>query len=70
VPILESSVEKKVFFWENKYQRTRQQAPKNKYHCLLADPPEIDISKINEDANKKKCSSAFSAIAFGYKSRK
>jgi hypothetical protein len=27
--------------------------PKNKYHCLLADPPGIDISKISEDANKK-----------------
>jgi hypothetical protein len=27
--------------------------PKNKYHCLLADPPEIYISKISEDANRK-----------------
>jgi hypothetical protein len=35
------------------------------YRCLLADPPETDISKISGDANKKKCSAAFSAIAFG-----
>jgi hypothetical protein len=31
-----------------------QQVPKNKCHRLLADPPEIGISKISEDANKKK----------------
>jgi hypothetical protein len=50
-----------------------RQVPKNKYHGLLADPPEIDISipKISEDVKKKKKgSAAYSAIAFGCKSRK
>jgi hypothetical protein len=31
-----------------------QHVPKNKHNCLLADPSEIGISKISEDANKKK----------------
>jgi hypothetical protein len=31
-----------------------QQAPKNKHHGLLADPPEIDISETSEDAKKRK----------------
>ena len=30
-----------------------QQVPKNKYHGLLADPPEIGNSKISEDIKKK-----------------
>jgi hypothetical protein len=47
-----------------------QQVPKNKYHGLLADPPEIGNSKISEDIKKKKCSVAFPAIAFGCKSRR
>jgi hypothetical protein len=47
-----------------------QQAPKNKHHSLLVDPPEIGISKISEDVKKKKQSAAFSAIAFECKSRK
>jgi hypothetical protein len=51
VTTLKSSVEQKIFFGG---ENTTQQAPKNKYQCLLADPPEIDISKISEDANKKK----------------
>jgi hypothetical protein len=32
-------------------KNTMQQVPKNKYQSLLADPPEIDISKISEDAD-------------------
>jgi hypothetical protein len=37
-----------------------QQVPKNKHHSLLADPPGIGISKISEDANKKKVLGGFS----------
>jgi hypothetical protein len=45
--------------------------PKNKYRSLLADPPEIGISKISEDVKKKKKhSAAFPAIPFGCKIRK
>jgi hypothetical protein len=40
---LKPSAEQKTFLRKN----TTQQVPKNKHHCLLllADPPEIDISK-------------------------
>jgi hypothetical protein len=48
-------VEQKYFFEKN--PRSRYQ--KNKHHCLLADPPEIGISKISEDANKKKVFGGF-----------
>jgi hypothetical protein len=48
---LRPSVEQKMFF-RKKHHVTMQQVPKNKYHCLLADPPEIGISKISEDQKK------------------
>jgi hypothetical protein len=54
-------IEQTIFF---RTKNTIQQAPENKCHSLLADPPEIDISKISEDANKKKVFVGFSAIAF------
>jgi hypothetical protein len=35
-------------------KNTMQWAPKTEHHFLLADPPEIGISKISEDDNKKR----------------
>jgi hypothetical protein len=58
VTTLKSSVEQKQFF-EKKYHAV---GTKNKYRSLLADTPEIGISKISEDAKKEKCSSASSEI--------